>query len=91
MNPIRFVTIQFVDGASVKYSFPLQTANKSAQQLKIEDFLTGRHLVMQTEGRLTVYPIENIRKIEFSAGTGEPMEGVRLPAHTIVGATLVDD
>ena len=90
MTAIRFITLQFVDGASVRYSFPVQSSNKAAQQLKIEDFLKGRHLVMEADGRLVVYPIENIRRIEFSGGTGEALEGVRLPAHTIRSAKLVD-
>jgi hypothetical protein len=89
MNAIRFITIQFVDGASVRFSFPMQGQNKAAQQLKLEDFLKGRHLVVQTDGRLTIFPVANIRSIEFSAG-GENLEGIKLPAHTILGATLVD-
>ena len=90
MTAIRFITLKFADGASVRYSFPGQSANKAAQQLKLEDFLKGRHLVMEADGRLMVYPIENIRSIEFSGGSGEALEGVRLPAHTIRGAKLVE-
>ena len=87
---IRFITIQFNDGKSVKYSFPVQAGNKAAVQLKLEDFLKGRHLVVQTEARLVVYPIEGIRRVEFSAGSGGDLDGIRLPAHTIRGASLVD-
>ena len=90
MTPMRFITIQFADGTSAKYSLPAQAANKAAQQLKLEDFLKGRHLVMEADARLVVYPIENIRKIEFSTGSGEALEGIRLPAHTLRGAKLVD-
>jgi hypothetical protein len=85
----RFITIQFTDGSSVRYSFPVQSTNKAAQQLKLEDLLKGRHLVLQAEGQLVIYPIENIRKLELSAGSGDNLDGVRLPAHTIHDAKLV--
>jgi hypothetical protein len=88
--PIRFITVRFTDGSSQKYSFPVQAQNKAAVQLKLEDFLKGRHLVIQTEHHLTVFPMENVRQIEFSAGSGDDLEGVKLPAHTIRGASLVD-
>jgi len=91
MTKIRFISIQFTDGSKVKYSFPVQGANKSATQLKLEDFFKNRHLVIQAEGQLVVYPIENIRQVAFSAGSGDDLEGVRLPAHTIRDATLLDD
>lgn len=87
---MRFITIQFTDGTKVKYSFPVQAANKSAAQLKLEDFFKGRHLVVQAEARLVVFPIENVRKVEFSAGSGGDLDGIKLPAHTIRDARLVD-
>jgi hypothetical protein len=90
MTPTRFITIQFHDGKTVKYSFPVQGANKSATQLKLEDFFKGRHLVIQIEGRLVVYPIEGVRKVEFSAGSGDDLDGIRLPAHTVRDAKLVE-
>ena len=87
MSTMRFITIQFTDGSKVRYSFEAATDNKAAQQLKIEDFLKGNHLVVQTEGRLTVYPVANIRALEISSG-GASLEGVKLPLHTIRNAKL---
>jgi hypothetical protein len=84
---MRFISIHFMDGSKVRYSFTPMTESKAAQQLKLEDFLKGRHLVIQTEGRLTLYPMENIREIEFSAGSSG-LEGIKLPLHTIRNATL---
>jgi hypothetical protein len=84
---MRFITIQFTDGSKVRYSFEAVTDNKAAQQLKIEDFLKGNHLVVQTDGRLTVYPVANIRALEISSG-GSTLEGVKLPLHTIRNAKL---
>ena len=90
MTPTRFMTIRFVDGTSVKYSFPVQAANKAAAQLKIEDFFKGRHIVVQAEAQLVIYPIENVRSVTFSAGSGGDLEGIKLPAHTIRNASQVD-
>lgn len=87
MSAMRFLTIQFNDGSKVRYSFEAVTDNKAAQQLKLEDFLKGRHLAIQTEGRLTLYPVENIRSLELSSG-GASLEGVKLPLHTIRNAKL---
>ena len=88
---MRFITIQFTDGSSVRYSFPVQSQSKAARQLKVEDLLKGRHLIMQGDGQLTLYPIENIRKITLSAGSGDSLEDIRLPAHTVRNATPIED
>lgn len=87
MTPTLFIAIEFSDGSRRKYSFPAQSPNSAARQMKLEDFLKGRHLVIQTEGRLTMYPMENIKAIEMSAG-GTALEGVKLPLHTIRDAKL---
>lgn len=87
MNPMLFISIDFSDGSKVKYAFPVQTPNSAARQMKLEDFFKSRHLVIQTEGRLMVYPMENIKSIAISAG-GASLEGVKLPLHTIRDAKL---
>ncbi|HTP63596.1 MAG TPA: hypothetical protein VMJ14_16125 [Burkholderiales bacterium] len=87
MNPMLFIAIEFSNGTKVKYSFPMQSANQAARQMKLEDFLKGRHLVIQAEGRLMIYPMEHIKAIEMSAGGGT-LDGVKLPLHTIRDAKL---
>jgi len=66
----------------------VQAANDAARQLKLEDLMKGRHLVIQAEGRLVMHPMENIKTLELSTG-GASLEGIRLPAHTIREATLL--
>ena len=88
-NAMRFIKISFMDGTSVRYSFPLQAGSSAARQVKLEDFFKSRHLVLQAEGRLIVYPIENVKALEFSAG-GDSVEGVKLPVHTIRDARPAD-
>ena len=87
-SPMISLAVEFCDGSRIKYSFPAQAANDAARQLKIEDLLKGRHLVVQAEGRLIMHPMENIKTLELSTGDAS-LEGVRLPLHTIRGATLL--
>lgn len=87
MSPMLLIAIEFSDGSRIKYSFPAQSLNSAARQMKLEDFMKGRHLVIQTEGRLMMHPMENIKTIELSAG-GAALEGVKLPLHTIRDAKV---
>ena len=89
MSPMLFIAIEFSDGSKIRYSFPVQSANDSARQMKLEDLLKGRHLVIQTEGRLRMHPMENIKTIELSTG-GATLEGIKLPLHTIQDAKLLE-
>jgi len=86
---MRFIKITFMDGSSRRYSFPVQSGNKAAKQMKIEDFFRSQHLVLQSGGRLLVYPIQNIREVEISAG-GDKLDDIKLPLHTIQGAAPAD-
>ncbi|MCC6212639.1 MAG: hypothetical protein IT513_16515 [Burkholderiales bacterium] len=82
MTPMLFIAVEFCDGSKLKYSFPLQSANDAARQMKLEDLMKGRHLVIQCEGRLVMHPMENIKTLELSTG-GASLEGIQLPLHTI--------
>jgi len=87
-RPMLFLTVEFCDGSTIKYSFPIQSANDAARQMKLEDLLKGRHLVIHADDRLIMHPMENIRTLELSTG-GASLEGIRLPLHTIREATLL--
>jgi len=89
MTSSRFITIEFMDGSTRKYSFPEQATEAAAKQIKLEDFFKSRTLVIAAEGRLNIFPIDNIKSIELSAPGAGDVKGFRLPAHTIHGATLV--
>jgi hypothetical protein len=88
VDATRTLTIEFNDGAQVRYALPVQAKNKAAQQLMLEDFLKGRHLIVECEGRLRMYPVENIRMVEI-AGEGTTLEGVKVPMHTLRDAKLL--
>ena len=87
MAGLRFIQIEFIDGSSARYSFPVQAANVAAKQVKLESLFKDRFLILQGEGKLTVFPIENIKSVQLS-GEDNELEEIRLPAHTIRGAQL---
>jgi hypothetical protein len=57
--------------------------------MKIADFLTSNHLVIEAEGALMVLPMANIKYMSFSAPfmDSKAMSEV-LPRHAIVGARV---
>ena len=88
MSGLRFIQIEFIDGTSARYSFPLQAASAVAKQVKIESLFKDRFLILQGEGRLSVIPMENVKAVHLSSDEQE-VQGIRLPAHTIRGARLL--
>ena len=93
MAGLRFLTIEFVDGTTTKYSFPVpsfpgKSQDKAVKQIKLESFFKDRFLVLHGEGKLMVFPFESIKSVQLSS-EDEELEGIKLPAHTIKGAQLV--
>ena len=83
----RGLTITFMDGSKVSYSFPEQGANAAAKQLKIEELLKNPFLIIVGEGMLTMFPMVNVKSIQMPVAQ-EESEQVRLPAHAIRNAKL---
>ncbi|MCC7487757.1 MAG: hypothetical protein IT529_22535 [Burkholderiales bacterium] len=85
MSQLRFLTIEFMDGTSARYSFPVQAAgNRAVRQVKLDSFFRDRYLILHGEGRLTVFPMENVKSVQLSSEDSE-LDGIRVPAHTIMG------
>lgn len=83
----RGLTITFTDGSKVSYSFPDQGANAAAKQLKIEELMKNPFVIVLGEGRLTMFPMVNIKSIEMPVSQ-EEADQVRLPTHVIRNAKL---
>ena len=85
----RIITLHFIDGSKLAFDFPEQTANPAARQIKLADFMTSKHLVIEAEGTVMVFPVSNIKYIAFSMPT-LPRKGTAdaLPRHAIVGARI---
>jgi len=84
------LTMHFVDGSKLSLDFPSATENPAAKKLRIADFLTSKHLVVEAEGSVLVFPVANIKYLAFST-TGQAAKGAlggSLPRHTLFGARI---
>ena len=93
MAQVRFLTIDFVDGTTNRYSFPLQSfaaesQGKAVRQMKLDSFFKDRFLVLHGEGKLVVFPVENIKSVQLSSDD-EELEGIRMPTHAITGVRRI--
>ena len=85
----RILTLHFVDGTRLSFDFPEQTASAAARQMKLADFLAGRHLVVEADGQVMIFPVANIKYVALSLPEPGP-KGARqsLPRHAITGARI---
>ena len=86
----RSLTLHFNDGSKLSFDFPRQADNAAARQMKLADFLTGKHLVVEADGSILIFPVSNIKYIAMTA----PLQDARktptsLPRHAILGARIV--
>ena len=93
MTQVRFLTIEFVDGTTTRYSFPVQSfaaqsQSKAVKQMKLESFFKDRFLVLHGEGKLIFFPVENIKSVQLSSDD-EELEGIRMPTHAITGVQRI--
>ena len=86
MDADQGLTIHFMDGTKVSYAFPDQAPNEAARQLRLEEFLKSRYVMIVADGVLTMLPVANIKAIQMLVS--EKMKKVSLPKHVIKGATL---
>jgi hypothetical protein len=86
---IGILTLHFVDGSKLSFDFPEQSANATARQMKLADFMTSKHLVIEAEGSVMVFPVANVRYIALSVPMLSSKGGAAaLPRHAIVGARI---
>jgi hypothetical protein len=85
MENQRGLTIHFADGRKMTLAFPQQTANPIAAQLKLDDVLKLRQILIEVEGALIVVPFENINYFQLHPAPAKVL------GHTYVtGATVVE-
>ena len=59
--PQRGLDVHFVNGTSLKISFPKQTEDRYKRKLMLEDLLKKRVLVVEAEGAIHCIPFENVK------------------------------
>lgn len=89
----RTLALHFIDGQRMTFSFSEQVDIPAAKQLMLKSLWESDRLVIEVDGELLVFPICNIRYFHLSAPGDVPGHSdklLKLPAHTIFGATLLD-
>jgi len=64
MNDRRGMTIHFMDGSKMNLDFPKQVASEGAAVIKLKEALAARHLIVEADGALLVFPFESIKYIQ---------------------------
>ena len=87
----RTLTLHFNDGSKLTFDFPRQADNDAARQIKLADFMTGKHLVVEADGHVLIFPVANIKYIAMSVPRPDPKRNqpTGLPRHAILGARIV--
>jgi hypothetical protein len=86
----KFMTIHFNDGSKLMFEFPEQGPNAAAKQIKLAEFMTSRHVIVEADGDVLIFPIANIKYIALSGMTAGTGRHAAFPKHAIVGAHLRD-
>jgi hypothetical protein len=86
----RIASLHFIDGSKLSFDFPEQTSNAAGKQVKLADFMDSKHLVIEAEGRIFLFPVTSIKYITFSVPNLKRDTLGALPRHAITGARLRD-
>ena len=85
----QILTLHFIDGSKLAFDFPTQSMNAAARKIKLTDFMTAKHVVIEADGQVFVMPVANIKYIALSApGVDSKTAGYVLPTHAIIGARI---
>jgi hypothetical protein len=85
----RALTLFFIDGTKLSFDFDVQASNVMARKLKLEDFMTSQHLVIEAGGSVFLFPIANIKYMTFTSPLLDSRElAASLPRQAIVQARV---
>jgi len=84
----RVLTLHFIDGTKLSFDFPEQTASAAARQFKVADFLVSKHLIIEAEGSVLIFPVSSIKYMALSMPFIPKKGTVALPRHAITGARI---
>ena len=85
----RILTLHFLDGSKLSFEFDAQGANNAARKLKVDKLMASKHVVIEAEGSVMIFPVESIKYMALSLakldnrGTAEV-----LPSYAITGAKI---
>ena len=85
----RVLTLHFTDGSKLSFDFPEQSTNLTARRLKLTDLMAGKHLVVEADGSVLIFPVANIKYMALSVPMlGKKDAAASLPGHAIIGARI---
>ena len=85
----RALTLFFTDGTKLSFDFEVQAPNAMARKLKLEDFMTSQHLVIEADGSVFLFPVSNIKYMTFTSPLLDEREiAASLPRQAIVQARI---
>ena len=85
----RNLTLHFVDGSKLSFAFDAQGANNAARKLKLDKLMASKHLVIEAEGSVMVFPVANIKYMALSLPSLDKRGATEtLPSHAITGAKI---
>ena len=85
----RILTLHFIDGTKLSFDFGEQVPNAAARKLTLEDFMASRHLVVEAEGSVMIFPVANIKYMALSVPVlNAKGAAASLPRHAITGARI---
>lgn len=85
----RILTLHFIDGTKLSLAFEEQGMNSAARKLKIEKLMASKHLVVEGEGTVMIFPVANIKYMSLSLpALGPKATREVLPSHAITGARI---
>jgi hypothetical protein len=85
-TPERGLTIQFINGTSLRVAFPVQTEDKYKRKLMVEEMLKRRVLIVQADEAIHCIPFENIKYMSIYPAS----EADVAPLGAIKGAQIMD-
>ena len=86
----RVLTLHFVDGSKLSFEFPQQSDSATARRLKLSDLMAGKHVVIEADSSVLVFPVANIKYMALSSPLiARKDKAAMLPSHAIVGARIV--
>jgi hypothetical protein len=85
----RILTLHFIDGSKLSLAFDEQGPNTAARKLKVEKLMAAKHLVVEAEGTVMIFPMVNIKYMALSLPSLNT-KGTRevLPSYAITGARI---
>ena len=85
----RILTLHFIDGSKLSFAFRPQGANAAARKIKLDNFLTSKHLVIEAEGNVMIFPVTSIKYMSLSLPDADTKGAAEtLPRHAITGARI---